>query len=87
MQYKTEGHSGIARILDSVESLTEKLPLLQVVRACHTTEDMELAKEWAVEEDKSGFANKYELDLSNLKVLNLSNADSLSDMIKGGIKK
>ncbi len=43
----------------------------------YTTEDMELAKEWAVEEDKSGFANKYELDLSDLKVLNLSDADSL----------
>ena len=33
----------------------------------YATEDMELAKEWAVEEDKSGFANKYELDLSDLK--------------------
>ena len=41
----------------------------------YTTEDINLAKEWAVEENKSGFANKYELDLSGLKVLDLSNLD------------
>ncbi len=37
----------------------------------YCTEHIELAKEWACTEDIEGFANKYEIDLSNLKVLNL----------------
>lgn len=37
----------------------------------YCTEHIELAKEWACTEDVDGFANKYEIDLSNLKVLNL----------------
>ncbi len=36
------------------------------------TEDEELAKEWASAKNNNGFANKYELDLSGLKVLNLN---------------
>ena len=43
----------------------------------YTTEDLELAKEWAVEETQSGFTNKYELDLSDLKILDLTNANAL----------
>lgn len=43
----------------------------------YTTEDIELAKEWAVDKDRSGFANKYELDLSNLKILDLSETSVL----------
>ena len=38
----------------------------------YMTEDLELAKEWAVEEYSDGYANKYELDLENLKIMNLS---------------
>ena len=38
----------------------------------YCTEHIELAKEWACTENVDGFANKYEIDLSNLKVLNLS---------------
>ena len=38
----------------------------------YCTEHIELAKEWACTEDVDGFVNKYEIDLSNLKVLNLS---------------
>ena len=38
----------------------------------YMTEDLELAKEWAVEEFSDGYANKYELDLENLKIMNLS---------------
>ena len=39
----------------------------------YCTESIELAKEWAcVDNQTNGFANKYELDLIELKVLNLS---------------
>ena len=39
----------------------------------YCTEDIELAKEWAcVDDQTNGFANKYELDLSGLKVLDLT---------------
>lgn len=38
----------------------------------YCTEHIELAKEWACNEGVDGFANKYELDLINLKILNLS---------------
>lgn len=38
----------------------------------YCTEDIELAKEWACPIAKDGFANIYELDVSNLNVMNLS---------------
>lgn len=41
-------------------------------RGFYCTESLELAKEWSVEENRDGFANKYSLDLQDLKVLDLS---------------
>ena len=41
-------------------------------RGFYCTEHIELAKEWACTEDVDGFVKKYEIDMSNLKVLNLS---------------
>lgn len=38
----------------------------------YCTEDVELAKEWAVGENSDGYANKYALDMSELKLLDLS---------------
>ena len=38
----------------------------------YTTESQELAKEWACSKNKDGFANSYEVDLSNLSILNLN---------------
>lgn len=38
----------------------------------YCTESIELAKEWSVNGKHDGFANKYSLDLSELKILNLS---------------
>ena len=38
----------------------------------YCTESLDLAKEWAVTKDQSGFANKYSLDLTGLKILDLS---------------
>lgn len=38
----------------------------------YCTEHLDLAKEWACTLDTDGYANQYELDLSGLKVLNLS---------------
>ena len=38
----------------------------------YCTEDLELAKEWACKNGKEGFVNEYELDTSNLKILNLN---------------
>ena len=44
----------------------------------YTTKDIELAKEWAVDINNDGYANIYELDLKDLKVLDLSNMDTLN---------
>lgn len=38
----------------------------------YCTEDKELAKEWAVTDTNDGYANRYNLDLEGLKVLDLS---------------
>lgn len=41
-------------------------------RGFYCTEQSELAKEWACAKGKNGFANKYELNLNNLNILNLN---------------
>lgn len=38
----------------------------------YCTEDIELAKEWSVEEGRDGYANSYKLDVSGLKILDLN---------------
>lgn len=38
----------------------------------YCTESLNLAKEWAVKENQDGYANKYALDLSGLRILDLS---------------
>lgn len=38
----------------------------------YTTENIELAKEWACANDQNGYANIYEADLTDLKILNLN---------------
>ena len=41
----------------------------------YTTEDKELAKEWACSDEQDGYANKYELDITGLTVLNLNSPE------------
>ena len=41
----------------------------------YCTEDIELAKEWACKNEQDGFANVYELDVSDLKILNLNSKE------------
>ncbi len=41
-------------------------------RGFYCTEDEELAKEWACSKNSNGFVNKYEFDITDLKVLNLN---------------
>lgn len=41
----------------------------------YLTEDINLAKEWACSESHSGYANKYELDMTDLSVLSLTNGE------------
>ncbi len=41
-------------------------------RGFYCTESEELAKEWACAKNSNGFANKYEFDISDLKVLYLN---------------
>ena len=43
-------------------------------RGFYCTENIELAKEWSCPTVKNGFSNKYELDISDLKVLYLNKA-------------
>ena len=38
----------------------------------YCTESLEMAKEWSVSRNRDGYANQYELDLQELKILNLS---------------
>lgn len=38
----------------------------------YCTEHLELAREWACTENASGYANKYEMDIDGLRILNLS---------------
>ena len=41
-------------------------------RGFYCTEHLELAKEWSCTENADGYANKYELDMTDLSVLDLS---------------
>lgn len=41
----------------------------------YCTENIEIAKEWSCGEDYDGFANVYEIDLSELKILNLNSSE------------
>lgn len=41
----------------------------------YCTEYLDLAKEWACDDEGGGFANKYELDITELKVLDLNSND------------
>ena len=40
----------------------------------YCTEDIDLAKEWSVDEGRDGFANRYEIEMSGLEVLDLSSS-------------
>ena len=44
-------------------------------RGFYCTETLELAREWACPTRKDGFANQYELDVTNLRVLYLNDKD------------
>ena len=44
-------------------------------RGFYCTEYLDLAKEWACDDQGGGFANKYELDIDALKVLDLNGSD------------
>ena len=41
-------------------------------RGFYCTKSLELAKEWACGKGTNGYANKYELDLDGLKMINLN---------------
>lgn len=38
----------------------------------YCTENLELAKEWAVDGERNGYANKYKIECDNLEILNLT---------------
>ena len=41
----------------------------------YTTENIELAKEWACSDNKVGIVNIYEADMSDLKIMNLNGSE------------
>ena len=41
----------------------------------YTTENLELAKEWACSNNRDGFVNAYELELNDLQILNLNSPE------------
>ncbi len=41
----------------------------------YCTQDMDLAREWAVDQDRDGYVSSYDIDLSVLKVLALNSSD------------
>lgn len=47
----------------------------------YCTEDINLAKEWSVDINRDGYANKYALDISDLKILNLSESATVLNWI------
>lgn len=47
----------------------------------YCAEDIELAKEWAIDKNRDGYVNKYLLDVSELKILNLSNKANVLNWI------
>lgn len=66
------------KIYHGSESLIER-PCLDFCRSnndygrgFYCTEDLQLAKEWACQKGSNGFANEYELSLSNLKIIDLN---------------
>lgn len=44
-------------------------------RGFYCTRSLELAKEWACQQGRSGFANAYEVDLASLRVLDLNDGE------------
>lgn len=44
-------------------------------RGFYCTEEIDLAREWACAKQKDGYVNKYELDVSQLKILNLDSSE------------
>lgn len=44
-------------------------------RGFYCTEDINLAREWAVDEGRDGYVNSYDIDISPLKMINLNSAD------------
>lgn len=38
----------------------------------YCTKEADMAKEWGVQKDKDGYANKYSIDIADLKILNLN---------------
>ena len=41
----------------------------------YCTEDSDLAKEWSVDENRDGFANRYEIETEGLRILDLESPD------------
>lgn len=44
-------------------------------RGFYCTENLDLAREWAVDENRDGYVNSYEFDISGLKVIDLNSGD------------
>ena len=44
-------------------------------RGFYCTENIELAKEWAVSEDADGYVNKYSIDTSRLSILDINSEE------------
>lgn len=71
MDNKITLYHGSVNIVDNPEYGKGK-PYNDYGLGFYLTEDLELAKEWAVDQFADGYANQYELDLDGLKVMNLS---------------
>lgn len=74
MKNKRIIYHGSVRVIDS--------PIFGAGNPCndyglgfYCTQDTELAREWACTEKENGFSNKYELDTTDLSVLNLNSGD------------
>ena len=44
-------------------------------RGFYCTDDIDLAREWAVDEDRDGYANSYEIDISKLALIDLNSEE------------
>ena len=48
----------------------------------YCTESFDLAAEWAVDRERDGYVNKYEIELSSMKILNLAENNAADNVLK-----
>ena len=78
MSYKTIYHGSESIVEKPIFHYEGSNPNNDYGLGFYTTQDLEMAKEWADKDTKYGFVNKYSFDDRNLKILDLTNKEKYS---------